>query len=310
MFRRIPITDRAAPYPEVAAHRAALNARDWPAARAVYDAATSWELRQELVYDAGDQEGVEEFLTQVLARDPQDTVAATMLGTRLVVAGWKVRSRRSARYVSAKRFEVFHDHLRRAETVLGEVCARDPGAVPAWTERLVVARGLGLGLAEARRRYTELSRHAPHHLPGQAQLLQQLCPKWGGSFDAMHAFARQCTQAAPPGAHQAKLIVVAHLEHYSGVDSPLDYFRRGEVRDEIRAAGERSVLHPDFQQTPGWVSTLSTFALGFTLTGQWTSAKHCFDRLGRFAGLGDWWPVALFERRAFRKWRRVAKRRG
>jgi hypothetical protein len=304
-----PNFDLAAAYPEVAAHRTAVRARDWAAARAIHDQATSWDLRQLLVHDTSRQSGVEEWLREILRRDRQDGVAATMLGTRLVVMGWEIRTDFRATHVSRRQFEGFHHHLRLAEEVLAEACAINDDAVTAWCERVVIARGLQLGAGEARRRYDEVTRRAPHFLPAQTQLLQQLCSKWGGSHEVMHAFARESAAAAPPGAHNAVLIVEAHAEQNA---EDVGHVRREEVRAEIRAAGERSVFHPEFRQTPGWVRTLSTFALGYSLIGDWRAAKHCFSQLGPYGDDDNWWVVSWgsFTKQAFAQQRAKAMRKG
>ncbi|GAA1897419.1 hypothetical protein [Asanoa iriomotensis] len=98
-----------------------------------------------------------------------------------------------------------------------------------WTARLTTARGLEMGQAEARRRYDRLAALDPHHLPGQRQLLQQLCAKWGWSLEDMHAFATEATSRLSDGAH-------APWSMFSG--DPEARFR--EFR--ARAAGPRRFL--------------------------------------------------------------------
>jgi hypothetical protein len=285
----VPSFDQAAAYPEVAALRAALSAGDWAAVRALHDP-LPWEGRQLLVFDAAEQDGVERFLRSVIERDPHDLVATTMYAVRLVVMGWSVRTGARAKDVSDEQFKVFFDHLRQAEEILLWACARDPMSATAWCERVVTARGLQLGQSEARRRYERAVRHLPHYLPAQSQLLQQLCPKWSGDFATMHAFARQCTEQAPPGAHNGVLVVEGHVEHWLELESGKDaeYITSEAVKAEIRMAGERSVLHPDFRRTPGWVRTVSTFALGFSMIRDWPQAKYCFTMLGPYADRRNW----------------------
>ncbi|MGC4857375.1 hypothetical protein ACLQ24_29425 [Micromonospora sp. DT4] len=153
---------------------------------------------------------------------------------------------------------------------------RDEAA--AWTERIIIARGLQLGQNEARRRYDRLAQQHPHHATAQAALLQQLCPKWSGDGDRAFAFARECAQAAPVGAPNAVLVVEAHLERWLDFDTDRErtaYVRSTPVAEEIMQAAQRSMLHPDFVDRPGWVWVRSSFALMFSLT----------DR--------PWWEVAM-----------------
>jgi len=306
-----PSFDNAAAYLEVAALRTAIRAHDWPAVRELYDP-LDWDTRQLLVFDVADQEGVERFLREVIERDPDDLVATTMYAVRQVVMGWNVRTAARAKNVSRQQFETFFRYLRQAEETLIWVCAKDPGNVVAWTERVVTARGLELGPSEARRRYDRLADRVPHFLPAQAQLLQQLCPKWSGDFATMHAFAQRCMQDAPAGAQNGMLVVEGHVEHWLDLESGKDaeYLGTEQVRTEIRAAGERSVLHPDFRRTPGWVRTMSMFALGYSLISDWTRAKRCFTELGPYADKRGWDYLNGGAEEAFARNRAWAMERG
>lgn len=285
-----PTFDVADAYPEVSDLYKALDAADWPAVRAVF-ADRAPDGRTLLVAAAGDKLGTEPFLRQVYDADPTDPLAGTLLGNHLIRAGWRIRSGYRARYVSREQFDQFHDHLRRAERVLIDVTARYPDDAAAWTQRITIARGLELGQNEARRRYDRLAQHHPHHAPAQATLLQQFCPKWSGDWDRAFAFARECAQAAPAGAPNAVVLAEAHLERWLDFDTDRErtaYVRSAPVVDEIMQAGQRSVLHPDFVDRPGWVWVRSSFALMFSLTEQWSAAASQFSALGNLGSEFPW----------------------
>ncbi len=282
-----PVTfDVAAAYPQVAAGRDALAAGDWPTLRALVDAQDA-HGRTVLVGEIGDAPDAERFLREVFAEHPEDPVAGAMLGAHLIRAGWRIRTARRAQHVSRKQFADFFDHLRRAEQILIEVTARHPQDAAAWTQRITSGRGLQVGQAEARRRYDRLAAHHPHHLPAQASLLQQLCPKWSGTWEKAHAFAHECAEAAPPGAANAVLVVEAYLEQaldHDRVSAASEFLRDPAVAARIRAAAERSVWHPDYRDGWGGVWVRSTFALAFCLMQDWHPAAREFTALG---GVGD-----------------------
>jgi hypothetical protein len=304
-----PTADVAAIYPEVGQLRSALRARDWSGVRAALEhqepAARTWLIRF-----AAEVDGTAPFLRQRLAEDPANPLAGVLLGTRLIEEAWAVRTRQRAKYVSADQFARFREILLQAEQVLIDAAAYQPDEHAVWVERLVSARGLGLGQSEARRRYDRLAEHDPHHLPGQAQLLQQLCPKWGGSFDVMHEFARAAASAAADGAHNAVLVAEAHLEHFGDLEGNerQRYIADPRVREEIREAADRSVRHPAFRRTIGWVWVESVFALMFLIVNDHAAAAERFAALGQrvseqpWAMFGD--PVEVFQEeraRAFAK---------
>ncbi|MFC5925794.1 hypothetical protein [Micromonospora vulcania] len=305
-----PTFDAGVAYPEVNDLRKALTAADWPAVQAVF-ADRDHDDRTKLVGMAGDQEGTEPFLRQVYDADPADALAGTLLGNSLVRTGWRIRSAARAQNVSREQFDHFHDHLRRAEQVLIDVTARHPDDAAAWTQRVTIARGLELGQAEARRRYDRLAHQHPHHLPAQASLLQQLCPKWSGDWDRMFAFARERAQAAPEGAPNAVLVAEAHMERWLDFDSDresADYLHSASVVDEIMRAGQRSVLHPDYVDRADWVWVRSTFAVMFSLIEQWPAAARQFTALGNLGTTSPWGYVGGAE--GYTKYRTMAYAKG
>jgi hypothetical protein len=281
--------DPAAAYPEVASLRAALAGRDWPACRALLDAARPAD-RTQLLRAGGEEPDLEGFLRAVLADDPADSTAAALLGFHLIRVAWRIRTGRRLRQVSRRPVAGFQERLVAAERVLIDAVARTPDDPALWVARLPSARGLGLGQAEARRRYARLAAIDQHHLPGQSQLVQQLCPKWGGSWDLMHAFAREATFAAPAGGPHAVLVVEGHLEHWLtlGEKAGHRYLAGDEVRAEIDAAARRSIFHPEFRRDIGWVRVMSTFAVLYGLLGDQNAAATTFTALDRFASEEAW----------------------
>jgi hypothetical protein len=167
-----PNFDAAAPYPQVVAARTAVRSGDWAAFRARYDAAANWSERWTIMGVVEDLDGCEDLLRRVMQRDPEDLVAATMYGIRLVDIGWSIRTRRRARHVTRAQFKGFFAYLKQAEEVLTWVCAADAGFVPAWIARIRVARGLQLSKSQSRRRYGQVIQLDPHNLPAQISLLQ------------------------------------------------------------------------------------------------------------------------------------------
>lgn len=281
------VFDRAAAYPEAAPLRAALTARDWPGCRAVLDAAAPM-LRTGLIDIAADEPDIEPFLRDVLRADPADGAASALLGRHLINGGWKIRTAARARYVSREQFERFREWLCRAEQVLIDGAAYQPGDPAIWSARLISARGLEVGLAETRRRYDRMIAACADHLPGQFSMVQTLCPKWSGTWELLHEFAREAAEAAPPGGAHGALVVDAHIEHGLDDGDLFIYFSQQQVRAEIYQAAQRSIGHPDFTRGYGWLYALSAFALCFTLMGDQRAAAATFGRMDGLATESPW----------------------
>jgi hypothetical protein len=155
---------------------------------------------------------------------------------------------------------------------------------------MMTARGLQLGQSEARRRYDQAARFAPHHLAPQTQLLQHLCPKWGGTFDQVHTFARDCAFSAPPGSVNGQLVAAGHLEHWatlSGTEAQA-YLASSAVQAEVAAAASHSVLNPAFLPVFGWVVAHGYFALFHSVAGNRAAAAVHFQAIRSFDASLPW----------------------
>nr|WP_296065513.1 hypothetical protein [uncultured Actinoplanes sp.] len=288
------LLDPAAAYPEVTDLRAGLAARDWAAVRAVLDAAPGPVARTMLLrigagLDRKNTEGLEAFLRHAANSDARDGSAAAMLAFHLIDIGWEVRSGYRAEHVSRSQFATFHEWLRLAETVLREAIARHPHDPALWVARLTSARGLELGPAETRRRYDKLTAVDPHHLPGQIQFLQSLCPKWSGSWELLHPWCREAMLAAPPGAPQGGLVADGHLEHWMEIGGGgVGKTYLTTVRGELHEAAERSVWHPDFGREHGWTYAANYFAMAFSLLDDQPAARRTFELLGNLGQEMPW----------------------
>ncbi|MFJ9892471.1 hypothetical protein ACIQPR_03965 [Streptomyces sp. NPDC091280] len=286
-----PDFELASAFPEVAWLRRAAAVGDWAAIRQYHDSLPPGTDRAFFVRVLAEVDGVEHALRQQVAAVPHDVLALTVLGARLVEVGWGIRTAARAKDVSRDQFTAFHAHLRDAEQQLIRATALDPSYDAAWAERLNTARGLSLGQNETRRRYHRLARHHPHHFTGQARLLQTLCPKWGGSWDEAHGFARECLLTAPEGALNGGLVAEAHIEHWLDLgadDKRAEYLRQPHVHAELVEAAGRSVFHPSFARPYGWVTVQGCFAALFSLIGDTAQAAAHFRALGNLASDYPW----------------------
>ncbi|NMO57042.1 hypothetical protein HH310_38430 [Actinoplanes sp. TBRC 11911] len=268
-------------YPQVGELRDAVRGRDWAAVATIVDRLAGAD-RTGLLIDVAATPGLAEPLGESPAGDP---TAAALLGFHLVEAAWTVRTDLAAPLVGPRRFRAFHQGLKEAERVLIAGAGRRPDDPAIWTARLATARGLELGQDEAWRRYRRLAAIDPNHLPGQLHMLQQVLPKWGGTWTRAFEFARTAMRSQPPGGPNAVLIPVAHLERWLSLAPPhdQDYIESPAVRQEVAEAALWSVGHPDFARRHGWVGVVSAFAVVFSLQGDHRSAATAFRMLGPLA---------------------------
>ncbi|MEF9880883.1 hypothetical protein [Streptomyces sp. P9-A4] len=264
--------------PAVRQVREAAEAADWATVREVLEARPESEGRVGLLWAVGETAGAERWLSHVVEAEPEAPLPRLVAGIRQINWGWEARTSARASQVSREQFEVFHSRLRTAEEWLYEVAEREPGWVSPWYALQVTGRGLEVGQVMARRRFEATVRRDPQHLRAHQQQLQQVCDKWGGSHEEMHAFARDAAFGAPGGTLLGQLVAVAHIEEWLSLDSGPDaaYIRRDDVKASLHRAAEHSYRHPDFVRGDGWTQVLNTFAMAFSLAGEPSAARECF----------------------------------
>ncbi|WP_157597409.1 hypothetical protein [Streptacidiphilus rugosus] len=287
--------------PELAALRQAVSSGNWPAAEAILQPCRDRGDHARLTWLIG---GIEEsggnFLLELPRQHPDNPLVRTVSGARHVAWAWEARGRASGAHVSQDQFRIFHERLRTAEEHLYAAIELDPKSAAPWCSLTTSSRGLQHGHDVTRRRFEAGVRRAPHHVALHAQMLQQVCEKWGGSHEEMFAFARNALAEAPPGSAMGLLVAYAHLERWLDLPKGEDaaYIRGAEVRAELKAAAQASVLHPAFAPTESPYVALNAFAVAFWLAGERASATEMFRRIGdhptRFpwAYVGD--PARLF----------------
>ncbi|MFZ3499807.1 hypothetical protein ACODT5_42495 [Streptomyces sp. 5.8] len=302
-----PLLDPTRAIPALAPLRAAALAGDWDSLAAAFEALPDEDDRTLAARVVAETPGSEKFLRLTAERLPRDPLARTLYADRLITMGWQIRTGDEARFVPAGRMQRFHEQLRLAEGLLIAVCAGHPEYALAWYLRLKTARGLELGLSEARRRYDRLTEHHPGHFGGQFQLLQRLCPKWGGTWEAAQGFADACAESARPGSPAAVLGAVVQLERwleFIGMDhdEAEEYVEDPAQRTALTRAAADSVLHPDFDaERHHAIECHSVFAALHSLAGRWDDAAPHFRALGNRMSAFPWEyvdsdPVAEFAR--------------
>ncbi|MFC9583746.1 hypothetical protein ACFVJ8_13080 [Streptomyces yangpuensis] len=290
-----PVFEPADRIPALAALRSAVRRQDWTAVAASFDVLPDEDDRALACRVVAETLGAEDFLRRTAERLPHDPLPRTLLADRLVQIGWGIRTGHRAQHVSQRQFDDFHAHLRRAEILLIDVCAEHPQYALAWYLRVITSRGLELGPGETRRRYDRLAEHHPHHYSGQAQLLQQLCPKWGGSWEAAHGFARECAAKAPDGSPNGALVAIAQLENYLEISERTStgaasaYLRDLDNQTRRLEAAARSVLHPASRRDAfRTVDAHSAFAAAHSAAARHAAAAPHFRALGDRASEFPW----------------------
>jgi hypothetical protein len=289
----------AAVYPDLKPLRRAVKAGDWASVSEYFRQFPRGFDASFAVTMVAEIPGSQKWLQLMADTHRDDPLPRLLLGGRLIAIAWKVRSGYQARYVGQAQFALFHTYLYRADRLLGEVTADEPGNIAAWTLRLDTARGLGFGLGEARRRYERVAAECKSPFHAQRKMVQQLCPKWGGTFQAVEIFTRDCLAQTPPGGICGAVVAEHYLEAALEQNS-FDHFRQDAARQAM-AQASALILHQDYQPQHGWATAHGLLAAGFWLGHNKEAAKPHFAVLNNKL---SWYPWAMIDRSehaAFRK---------
>lgn len=309
-FRRAgrPTIDPAMGDPLAARLIAASQQGDWRTIRELLAGVGHPDDHMFRVRAAAYVKGVEQWIDEWVAAEPRSALPLLVKGAHAIDWAWEARGGGRANTVGEEAFKLFFKRLKLAEDCLDEVTERDPDSATAWAFLVILGRGRQLGVEETRRRFEEATRRHPWHLEAHDQMLQQLCRKWGGSHELMHEFAARTVAEMPAGSPLGRLTATAHLERWLDLKSGEDtaYLGSAEVRAELRAAADRSVRHPGYERRPGWPSPHNSFAMAFSLAGDWAAAAEQFDAIGDLMTEFPW-QYTPFPRRKFRKLRDRAR---
>ncbi|MFJ6940492.1 hypothetical protein [Streptomyces sp. NPDC101132] len=296
--------------PELPRIRAAAAAADWATVRAVLGASTEDGNRAALLWAVADTAGVERWIAGAIAAEPGAALPRLVGGFRQISWAWEARTSALAQHVSREQFRTFHERLRTGEQWLYEAAELEPARPDPWYGLQTTGRGLQVGQEIARRRFEATVRRSPHHVGAHNQQLQQVCEKWGGSHEEMHAFARASVFGAPAGTRLGGLVPDAHIEQWLRLDSGDDaaYMRRPAVRESLHAAADHSYRHPDCVRGRSWIGMLNAFAMAFSLAGDRDAARECFEATEGRVTKSPWNYLSNDPVAAYRKHRSAAGR--
>lgn len=264
--------------PELTAVRAIAAERDWPRLRAALAGFSGHDLNS-LIDSVTSAAEVSEWLPKAVAADSDDALALTVLGTETVNRAWRVRTSKRAQHVSQEQFRVFHEILQEAEEHLYRSAELDPASAAPWTSLLTSGMGLQIGLEAQQRRFEAVIARCPGHVGAHSRMLQQLCRKWSGSHEQMHAFATDAMRG-PHGDVLGVLVPRAYFEHfvYLDKDSPERAFiKSAEARAELQEAADRTVFRPGYHWPRSPYLAGNVFGWAFRNAGMMPQARAAFE---------------------------------
>lgn len=282
------------------------RAGNWHALRErLFAVADDGERLSTYVRRAADVPGVDRWMAPVLEAETDSPLVQLFAGAHHVTWAWEARTAARAKDVSREQFRVFHERLRTAERFLYDAVEGLPGSAAPWYFLQISGRGLEVGPEVARRRFEATVKRSPEHVGAHRQQLQQVCAKWGGSHEEMHAFARKAALEGRQGNPLGELVASAHVERWldlPGGGADTAYMRQPSVIAELHEAADHTVRHPDHGRGLHWIPAFNEFAMAFWLADERKAAAELFAELDGRASESPWQyvngenPAAVFRK--------------
>jgi hypothetical protein len=272
--------------------------RSWPELRARVSQYSGNNLTSLIGNISAKLPEMSDWLPEAVGPDSEDALALAFLGNVTIERAWRVRTGKLAQHVSQDQFREFHKILREAEDQLYRSAELDPKSAAPWYSLLMSGRGLQVGLDVQQRRFESLIERSPGHLGAHSQMLQQLCRKWSGSHEQMHAFATEAMRG-PYGDELGVLIPRAYFEHllFLDKDSPeRKFIKSAQSRAELQEAADRTLFRPGFAPTRSPYMAANAFGWTFRFAEMWPQARAAYEASAgvvvNWANFND--PVAAY----------------
>ncbi|MFH8485035.1 hypothetical protein [Streptomyces longisporoflavus] len=277
---------------------------DWEAVKA---ALAPFDLGRDhhVLGELADLDGVQEWIGRAVREDKEHRATALLIsGARHISWGWEARTAARAVNVSQEQWRVFHERLHIAEEQLFEAAELQPEWVTPWRRLLTSGRGMSVGHAINETRLHAALRRDPLDLETHVEWLSQMQPRWGGEPGQALAFARDAFARAPQGHRLGCVLAMAHIEDWVESDNG-ECLETPEIRDELRAAADRTILHPAYVRRPGWQRDFNMFAMALSLAEERHTIRRVFKSLDGAYTSWPWTFLAEPEKRFARHHRQA-----
>lgn len=179
---------------------------------------------------------IEPLLEDWCEKSARSATARIAWGRFLIQSAWAARGGGWANTVTPEGWRLFGERLRRAKEKLEEAARLEPDRPDAWSDLLVVANGLQLSDEEADGYLAKAAAVGrKDFIRAHIRRLWGLTPRWGGSNEAMFAFARKAIAEHEDEPAFGALLLDAHEDYlsYTVTGDKRAYLARPDVKKDL-----------------------------------------------------------------------------
>jgi hypothetical protein len=277
-------------YSELTRITTLLKQGDYDTVRDFYYA-ISPDKRSALIDGISLTEAHAKILGEWISKRSDCAVATVFNGAHWTYTAWVARTGKLGSEVTEKQAQTFFEHLEQAFVFLkASIEEGDQDAEP-YARMLRVLMGLSEPLDTLYDYYNEMIRFAPDHLWGHMHMLTAASARWLGSDDQMFEFVNKTIASSKPGSLLHMLVPMAHTELWfdkAYENASVNHFLQNDVRRDIVAAYNNSVLSKDFQPSQLRPIVHNYFCFAFHYMGDARMARTERLSFGDYISLYPW----------------------
>ncbi len=191
-------------------------------------------------------------------RYPSSAIAHIIRGAFYISHAWEARGGGWSKDVKPEAWSIFNKRLNKAQTDLDRAHELDPQSPHAPRQMMRFNKQIGGSAEKQELLFQQVISRAPTFYYAYRSELEALMPKWGGTWEAMFAFARQTEKQAPPNTLLPLILAKAHLEAAVRSGNKKEYYRDTAVWNDISRVYKRIIA--DFPDSERWKTEFGDFA--------------------------------------------------
>ena len=158
---------------------------------------------------------------------PESIAPALVESNMFISTAWAARGGGYAKEVSQRQWQVFGARLTMARAALDDV-RQQAGEDPHWyVLRLIVGKGMSDSRSDMGRTYSTGVGHFPRYLPLASAWLNNLMPRWGGSFEEVDAVINMQARKSGPDADETYARLYSQ---YAGLEGDEEaFYKEGKM---------------------------------------------------------------------------------
>ena len=144
---------------------------------------------------------MEPYLNEWVHKRPNSAAAVLARSAYYRASGWNARGTKLARETTRDQFERMGDFFQRCANDLAVAHRLEPTSIVVYRQMMTIATSQG-DIAVSRQMLDQALKIQPNSFILRATHMQNLLPRWGGSYEAMAKFA---AESAPYAAHNPRI---------------------------------------------------------------------------------------------------------